>query len=64
VFSSVVEPVFRIRIHPDPELFSVKDPDPDPKLLILDPDPALDLDPHPSLFHTKLEISFKNALKS
>ena len=50
----------RIRIHPDPKLFGLKDPD--PKLLILDPDLAPD--PDPPLFHTKLKISFKNVLKS
>jgi len=48
--------VFRIR--PDPKLFGLKDPN--PKLSISDTDP----DPDPSLFHTKLEICFKNALRS
>jgi hypothetical protein len=44
--------VCRIRIRPNPKLFSPKDPDPDPKLLISDPDPAPDPDPSP--FYPKL----------
>jgi len=39
--------VFRIRIHPDPKLFG-----------LMDPDPALDPDPDPPLFHTKLKNMF------
>jgi len=44
------QPVFRIRIRPDPKLFGLKDPD--PKFLISDPDPD------PSLFHNKLTNMF------
>jgi len=51
--------VFRIRICPDLKLFGLKDPD--PKLVISDPDPALD--PDPSLFHTKLRNMFLKCTK-
>jgi hypothetical protein len=51
----------RIRIHPDPKLFGLKDPDPDPKLLISDLDP--DSAPDPSIFHTKLRNMFKKCTK-
>jgi len=53
--------VFRIRIRPDPKLFGLKYPEPDPKLLISDPDPALD--PDPLLFQTKVRNMFLKCIK-
>jgi hypothetical protein len=45
--------VLRIRIHQIHMFLGLPDPDPDPLVRGIDPDPALDLDPDPSIIMQK-----------